>query len=140
MNVDPSVAAAVGSTITSAFQEFRGWVVQWQARKTVLGERELNAVRTFQAAVVATSNYVGRIEGGEQGTRVHEEQLAELWSNAAIAFYGVNDKIAPLLHLKALFWSRPAQWIDEKVVEAGITLNEMNELLTRLLKKGDVSA
>lgn len=61
--------------------------------------------------------------------------MAELWSQAAIAFYGVNDKIVPLLHLKALSWSRPAQWIDDKVVEAGITLTEMNELLMQLLQK-----
>jgi hypothetical protein len=46
----------------------------------------------------------------------------------------------PLLHLKALSWSRPAQWIDEKVVEAGITLDEMNELLMQLLKTGDSNA
>src|SRR5262249_5700701 len=100
------------------------------------GERELNAVRAFQTAVINTSNYVGKLESGGHGDRAHEEELAKLWSDAAMAFYGVNDKIAPLLHLKALSWSRPAQWIDEKVVEAGISLTEMNELLIQLLQKG----
>lgn len=64
------------------------------------------------------------------------------WSSdrrAAIAFYGVNEKIAPLLHLKALSWSRPAQWIDEQVVAAGITLSEMNKLMIQILERGEVS-
>ena len=140
VGVDPSVVVAVGDAITKAFQELRGWVAQRRARTTALGERELNAVHAFQTAVISTSNYVGKLEGGGQPDRGHEEELASLWSDAAIAFYGVNDKIVPLLHLKALSWSRPAQWIDKKVVEAGITLDEMNELLMQLLKKGGSSA
>ena len=140
LDVDPSAAIAVGDAITKAFQELRGWVAQRRARKAVLGERELNAVRTFQTAVISTSNYVGRLEGGGQADRRQEEELAKLWSDAAIAFYGVNDKISPLLHLKALSWSRPAQWIDEKVVEAGITLSEMNELLMQVLTQRDSNA
>lgn len=139
-DVSPSVIVAVGDAITKAFQELRGWVTQRRARTTALGERELNAVRAFQTAVIGTSNYVGKLEGGAQPDRRHEEELAGLWSDAAIAFYGVNEKIVPLLHLKALSWSRPAQWIDEKVVEAGITLDEMNELLMQLLKTGDSNA
>ena len=99
-----------------------------------------DTVRAFQTAVIRTSNYIGRLESGGQGDRTQEEELANLWSDAAIAFYGVNDKITPLLHLKALSWSRPAEWIDEKVVEAGITISEMNDLLTQILEKGDVSA
>lgn len=102
----------------------------------MLGVRELNAVHAFQTAVISTSNYVCTLEGGERPDREREEELAKLWSDAAIALYGVNDKMAPLLHLKALSWSRIAQWIDEKVVKVGITFTEMNELLMQLLKKG----
>ncbi|MBZ0170482.1 hypothetical protein MELA_01924 [Candidatus Methylomirabilis lanthanidiphila] len=139
MTDDLSTAAAVGSALAKAFQEFRRWVAQRLAQKTALEEKELNAVRAFQTAVIRTSNYIGSLEGGGQGDRRHEEDLANLWSDAAIAFYGVNDNIAPLLHLKALSWSRPAQWIDAKVIEAGITITEMNELLTQILEKGDAS-
>jgi hypothetical protein len=89
-DVSPSVIVAVGDAITKAFQELRGWVTQRRARTTALGERELNAVRAFQTAVIGTSNYVGKLEGGAQPDRGHEEELAGLWSDAAIAFYGVK--------------------------------------------------
>ena len=95
----------------------------------------LTAVRAFQTAVIATSSYVGRLETGAKEDRSQEEKLANLWSDAAFAFYGVNDEIAPLLHVKALSWSRPARWIDEEVVKSGITLDKMNELLTQLLRR-----
>jgi hypothetical protein len=96
LDVDPSAAIAVGDAITKAFQELRGWVAQRRARKAVLGERELNAVRTFQTAVISTSNYVGRLEGGGQADRRQEEELAKLWSDAAIAFYDMNALLSKL--------------------------------------------
>jgi hypothetical protein len=133
MNFD---ASAVGSAIIRAFAEFRSWVAQRRAQEAALEEKELSAVRAFQTAVIRTSSYIGRLESGGQPDRAHEEELANLWSDAALAFYGVNDKITPLLHLKALSWARPAPWIDQKVVEAGITITEMNELLTQMLKAG----
>jgi hypothetical protein len=132
MSIDP---VEVGRVIVEAFQALHSWVVHRQAQQTELGEKELTAVRAFQTAVIATSSYVGRLETGAKEDRSQEEKLANLWSDAAFAFYGVNDEIAPLLHLKALSWSRPARWIDEEVVKAGITLDKMNELLMQLLRR-----
>jgi hypothetical protein len=126
---------AVGRALVEAFKALQGWVTDRQAQQTKLEEKELGAVRAFQTAVIATSNYVGRLEAGAEGDRPREEELASLWSDAAIAFYAVNKDIAPLLHLKALSWSRPARWIDEEVVKSGITLDKMNELLTQLLRR-----
>lgn len=111
-----------------------------QSRNTCLKDRELNAVRALQTAVVRTSIYIGKLEGGGEEDRTHEEQLASLWSDASNAFYAVNGRIARLLHLKALSWARPQQWIDEKVKKHGITLDEMNDLVLQIMKKGDVGA
>jgi hypothetical protein len=136
----PADPVAIIRIITDSFAEFREWVSRVQLRRAALEQRELDAVRAFQTAVIGTSNYVARLESGLSGTRAQEEELANLWSDAAIAFYGVNDKVSPLLHLKALSWSRPAPWIDEKVVEAGITFDEMNKLLMQLLAKDNLNA
>jgi hypothetical protein len=134
---DPSVVVAIGDALAKAFQELRAWVSQRRAQTEVLDEKELAAVRAFQKAVVGTSQYVGNLDAGAAAGRARELEIAGLWSDAAIAFYGVNDKVAPLLHLKALSWSRPAQWIEAEVVRAGITLQEMNDLLLNLLAGRD---
>jgi len=56
---------------------------------------------------------------------------------AIVAAVRSSANIPPLLHLKALSWSRPARWIDEKVVAAGITLDEMNDLTLQILATGE---
>jgi len=127
------MVTAVGDAIAKAYHEFIDLVAKRRAQKKALEERELQAIRAFQTAVISTSNYVNRLESGKRSDRKREEELAKLWSDAAIAFYGVNDQVTPLLHLKALSWSRPARWIDEKVVQAGITLDAMDKLLMDLL-------
>lgn len=131
---------AVGKAIVVAVKELREWAAHLGSRRRALEEREEKAVRALQSAVIGTSNYVGRLEAGEPPDRRQEENLANLWSDAAIAFYGVNERIPSLLHLKALSWSRPARWIDEQVVAAGITLDEMNDLMVQMLVSGKASA
>ncbi len=140
MIVDPSTTAAVGAAIVKAFAELRSWQQHQLTQKTTMDEKELSAVRALQRAVIRTSSYVGSLEGGDQGSREQEKNLADLWSEAAISFHGVNGNISPLLHLKSLSWSMPARWIDEKVQAAGSTLSEMNELVTQLLSKHDKNA
>lgn len=122
-----------------AFQELRAWVDQRRKQRAELEDSEFQALRALQRAVLDTSHYVGNLEAGAAVNRGEEIRLSELWADAALNFYGVNDRISPLLHLKAYSWSRPARWIDEKVVEAGITLDEMNELLLQLLGRDDTS-
>jgi hypothetical protein len=81
--IDP---VAVGHALVEAFKALQGWVTDRQAQQTKLEEKELSAVRAFQTAVIATSNYVGRLEAGAEGDQPQEEELASLWSDAAIAF------------------------------------------------------
>lgn len=135
--MDPTAIEPIGTVITNAFQEFRFWSNQRREQREELKDRERQALRALQRAVLDTSSYIGNLEAGAPGHREEEIRLSELWSDAALKFYGVNDRISPLLHLKAVSWSRPARWIDEKVVEAGITLDEMNELVLQLLGRDD---
>jgi hypothetical protein len=140
MFVDPTTLAEIYAALKKGFQELREWVTWRRAQATALEEREINAIRTFQTAVIETGKYLARRDRGENADRSQQEELANLWEDASIAFYAVNRKIVPLLHLKAYYLSRGAQWIDDKATEAGITLDEMNELLTELLTKGDTSS
>jgi len=110
-------------------------VGRWKSDSADLAEREINAIRDLQSAVMQTNNYIGRLENGEDDDRDCEEKLANLLADSALAFKGINDKIIPLLQLKALSWSRPQKWIEEQVVEAGIPLSEMNDLLLQLSTK-----
>ena len=135
MNVatEPSMISAVAEVAFKAGRELRDWFTRRRAQAKALEENELNAVRALNQAVMSTTNYIGRLEAGKRPVRKHEEELSKLWSDAALAFYVVNREISPLLHLKALSWSRPAKWIEEEVVKSGISLDEMNKLLMDLL-------
>ena len=59
----------------------------------------------------------GNDENGQPESRVKEYELANLWGEAAGAFYGVDNNIAPLLLLKSQAWAAPTQWPEERVRE-----------------------
>lgn len=136
MNLDMVELNKIGDVLIEAFRELREWGSRRQAQSDLLEEKELKAVQVFQDAVIKSSDYLGRLKNGESRNHERQAELVNLWSVAAIAFYGINEKIAPLLHLKAFYLSGQADWIDLKMTEAGITLAEMNDLLMQVLKKG----
>lgn len=128
-------AAAVG-TILTAFGQLREWLETWLTQHRQQTEQERAAVASLLRALTATQTYIGDIEEGQARDRHRESGLAELWSEASGAFYGIDPELAPLLQIKSESWARPEVWSDEKVREHGATIERVTELTQEVLRKG----
>ena len=89
------------------FEQLRQGLATWIGIRKDKSEKESEAVRALLAALTKTQIYLGSEGHADKPDRQREEELAEAWSEAAAAFYGIAPDIAPLLQLKSESWARP---------------------------------
>lgn len=129
-----------GSTILSAFQQLRQWLADWGAAKREKREQEKQAIRVLLGALTKTQLYLGDLNSGKPADRAREQELANAWADAAGAFFGLNENVAPLLQIKSEAWARPEQWSEQRLDEAGVTIEAISALARKLLAGEDPSA
>jgi hypothetical protein len=129
---DPVATVAVLKSLPALLEPLSKLRLQQAGKK----EAFRAAVKSMQAAVVATKTYLADVERHHDVGRHRETKLAELWAEASLAFMNVRPEITERLQLKAEFWTDPSAWTREQVREAGISLNAKAELLRQLLVEG----
>ena len=123
-----------------AFVELRQLLRSWLESRRARSEAEREAISVLLDAVTQTQIYLGDLEmrsaQGEikpEAERPMERELARAWAKASAAFMGIDKKMAPLLLLKSDAWARPKEWSDQRVREAGITIEDVSRLAQQLL-------
>jgi hypothetical protein len=121
------------SLILTALKELREWFGDWFAMKKARNEREKHAVQVLLGTITKTQQYLGDLDAGNTVDRTRETELAVAWTDAAMAFHGINEEVAPLLQLKSEAWARPEAWSDRELREAGITIEAISEMARQFL-------
>lgn len=93
------------------------------------------ALAALYAATTETLIYLERLEAGKRRNRAIEEELARLWSKAAIPVRRLNADLADRLLLKSRYWLSPERWTHRMVREGRIGIEQVQQDATRLLKR-----
>lgn len=110
------------------------WLDRWMSLRKARTEAGRAAVQALLQALARTRAYIEDTGvGSVSRNREMEYELANLWSQAAGAFHGVDPNIAPLLQLKSEAWAAPSQWSEERVQAAGITIDEISSKARQFL-------
>lgn len=129
------------TVVLPALAQLRQSLMDWIASRRARSAAEQAAIAVLLDALTKTQVYLGDLDmrsaSGTQGDpetdRVMERELARVWADAAAAFMGINQEVAPLLRLKSEAWARPMLWNDDRIREAGITIEDISNLAQRLL-------
>lgn len=100
-------------------------------------EREVadNALRSISNALTETRLYYRDIEEGIPKNKDRERQLVLLWSAAAIPVRHIDPELASICQDKSDYWLNPENWDDQRIIETGISLENVNNRFKKLLKK-----
>ncbi len=131
--------ADVGTAATvKALGEVRGWLGTWLAVRNKRSEEEKEAVRALLRAINRTGQYISSRKSGKRRNRKTEMAMSELWLDASVAMFHIDNELAALMQVKATAWSQPDIWSRTKVQEAGISLSKMSERAQQMLQEGKV--
>jgi len=106
-------------------------------RETRRDDRQLadDALRAISTALRETKIYYATLERGQVRSADSELQLSRLWAEAAIPLRHVDMELAQVCEYKSDYWLNPETWIDERVEEVSIQLENVDARFRSLLTK-----
>src|SRR5262245_60233149 len=105
--------------------------------KDLLDRRGKNRTKVYEAieainrAANRTTIYITK---SIKGTYRSQQELSDLWLEAAKAVRELDNKLYFQLLGKAQYWSNPKGWPKERVKKARVSLREIKRESKRLLK------
>jgi hypothetical protein len=117
-----------GISLVAAVTAFLAYL---EAKKATRQGRNLEALRKVVEAADKTETYIAL---GKHDRR-KENELAELWSEAAFLISNVDKKLAFRLNMKSKFWRDPNTWTPEDDSRIDISLRTVRADAERLLEQ-----
>lgn len=102
------------------------------AKKTKKKDELYDAIEAVNKAANRTTIYITK---SLNGTYKSDQELSDLWMDAAKAVRELDDDLYLRLLAKAEYWSNPQDWSDEDVQSARITLEEIKKGSKELINK-----
>lgn len=99
--------------IDQAFAQLGPFLTRLSAHAATLDDPAKVAIRTVWRAVDQTRSHLAAIRDGRETAGEPKQQLAELWSEAALAIMRVDPDFSTRLRMKAEYWTDPKTWRDE---------------------------
>lgn len=93
------------------------------------------ALAALYAAATETRLYLAGLEGGARRRRKAEQELARLWSKAAVPIRRFDADLADRSLRKSEYWMSPHRWSARMVTEARIGIDQVQEDAAKLLKR-----
>lgn len=91
------------------------------------------ALTAIYAAANETKLYLARLEETKRRVRKQEEDLARLWSKAAVPVRRFDVDLAERCLLKSQYWVSPHRWRADEVTENRIAIDAVYERARELL-------
>lgn len=117
-------------------EQLEKWIGKLSAIKVKRKAEEDAALKAFLNALTETQVYLGRIETNASAIkRIDEENLARLWSAAAIAVRSVNPELAQHCLIKGEHWAQTPEWrqnmpeTKKSRIKIKAMMRQANELL-----------
>ena len=92
-----------------------------------------SALAAIYAAANETKIYLARLEKTGRRKRKREEELARLWSKAAVPVRRFDADLADRCLLKSQYWVSPDRWNADDVTEKKIGIDAIYEKARELL-------
>jgi hypothetical protein len=118
----------------------RQWFTTLRAESILNDERQAKQHREALDALLTALNetqiYLGASEPEEPLERdeVKEDELARLWTHAAIILQPLSNNLAERCLMKGNYWANPARWTRDDLQQANISIDQMMGEVRQILR------
>jgi len=111
-----------------------------QMQRATFDDPTKTAIRSVWRAVDQTKLHLAAIRYRRVNRDAPRQELADLWSDAALAIVDIDPDFALRLRKKAEYWSDPSSWHDEPGLDISIesVANKARSLLPRATRSAPV--
>ena len=96
---------------------------------TAKDKREVadNALHAIAEALTETSLYISRYTKTNERELETQEELARLWSSAAVPIRHIDKKLANICALKSKYWVDPESWDENETKGIAIDIDTVRD-------------